>query len=180
MQLREILVFTFVPAFLLALAQWVLTDKLFFGRNYLYLTPLLYLAGGVASLALPQGKLRLNVVVATLALALLVSCIVPFQRLGAPTQVDMVLSYIYEKMEGGDVIIMGCCVEEPVIYQISRAGGRGLLVPTIQTRRLFVLATEFNSLNDLLWRRRVADYVSDCQRTEGWQPFEVYVCAYHQ
>ncbi len=176
-RLREVLIFIFIVAMLLALAQWKVTGKLFFARNYLYLTPLIYLAGAATVVVLP-ARVGRNGGAAVLAFLLLIAVVVPFQRLGAPTEIDAVLSRISEHMVAGDVIIMGCCVEVPVTFELTHTGRAALLTPTAATRRLFVLATEFNSLEDLLWRLRMQKYASNCQRADSWQPFEVYECAY--
>jgi 4-amino-4-deoxy-L-arabinose transferase-like glycosyltransferase len=176
--LRSALWFTLVPALLLALAQWLVTGKVFFGRNYLYLMPLVFLAGGSLMFALPFLARRRWVNVA-LAGALMLSAVFPFRVLGAPTEVDAALARIAQNMSGHDLIVMGCCVDEPVIYHLISAGQTEWVTPSPETRRIFVLVTEFISFDDLLSRFGMTSHVSDCHRADAWEPFEVYECAFH-
>jgi hypothetical protein len=153
----------------LTLAQWLITSKLFYARNYLFLLPYLCL---VAAIGWTQVTGKLSI---PLGLAMLIGCIIPFTSLGSMTEVDLLLTDIHANTQQRDGVIVGCCVEEPIAYELHRSGEDDLRYFPNKDR-LFIVTTETDSLEDLLNLYGISTVASTCKPDPTWTSFVVYQC----
>lgn len=91
---------------LITIAQYALTGRTLYARNYLYLVPLMCVA---ASMALRWRK--------ALAVACCVGALVVVLKLRELTLID----YLVQVKRVYPDLVLGCCVEEPVRYEVARA-----------------------------------------------------------
>lgn len=154
----------------LALLQWVITGKVFFPRNYLYLlAPLILLAGmGLARLA---GRY-------TILLAILVvgSGFLLLPPLDALTDVDTLAALIRQNPDG-DKVLIGCCLEEPVVYHLRLSGDSGRLHGYPESGYFLVVEDE-QRLQEVLTLHDLSDRADSCVplTNSQWEPFSAYRC----
>jgi hypothetical protein len=162
-RLWQVALFVVGTALVLMLVQHMLTGKTFFGRNYIFLLPIVFLFSAVTIAFIFKRYTPLFALMALLFIGL-----ISFPPLNRPTDVDRVLTAIHDHLGEGDTILMGCCVEEPVMYHLLLEYQPRLVIPNDQTRTLYLLPTEFNSTVNLLALYGFTDRVENCIPVETW------------
>jgi hypothetical protein len=162
-RLWQITLFVIGTALVLLLMQFILTGKTFFGRNYIYLLPIIFLFSAVTIAYIFKRYTPVFSLIALLLIGL-----ISFSQLSRPTDVDRVLAAIHENLGEGDTILMGCCVEEPVMYHLLLENQPRLVIPNDQMQTLYLLPTEFNAIENLLALYGYTDRVENCTPVETW------------
>jgi hypothetical protein len=173
--LRQAVIGIAGTALALLLAQFVLTGQVFYGRNYLYLLPLVCVIAALGTTLLAR---RGTVIV---AVAVAVISIVPLRTLlGAETVFDQLLARFDVLVTDSDMVVIGIFADEPMFYSLEQRGQMDLLFLSENKTRLLVVTQAGDDPATLLDVYGLTDYVAGCQQSEDgrWQPFVVYECGF--
>lgn len=174
-RLRQAVIGIAGAAVVLLLAQFVLTGQVFYGRNYLYLLPLVCLIAALGITLLSRRGTAL------LAVAVAVIAITPLRAtLGAHTVFDQLLTRFDLLVSDSDMVVIGNFADEPMFYSLEQRGQMDLLFLSENKTRLLVITQAGDEPETLLDVYGLRSYVEDCQQSEDarWQPFVVYECGF--
>lgn len=153
-------------ALVLAALQERITGYTFFARNYFFLLPLVCgpSALGYQWLLSMRGRLALA------SLALIFGAYA-FPQLQTVQDVDNLVASARRILQPDDALVIGCCLNEPVIYMLQQEGipfwqPDSLLPP----ERVYVLSTEFD-LRDSVEANGLM-----CVDNDDWLPQIAYLC----
>ena len=154
-----------------ALAQYLVTHKVFYARNYLYLVAPLALLGGIG---LSRVVRRWTV---PLVAALLVLSVIPLRALDGDYIEKDVLARVAQNVGATDQILAGPCFNAPIQYHLLHSDQSEKLFSTPPKQRVFVLYRE-GTYENVLELYNMQDNVTACQPVSdgSWSPFDVYVC----
>lgn len=160
-------------AVILTLGQWVVLQRLFYARNYLYVFPLLAIPAGMAAARLPQwcrGIIALGWILPSLIWA---TTQAPITADILPVEPDLprLLDYIHTELNTGDDFIVGCCIDQPLWYYAANDIDR--LAPDGKGR-LIVVTTPNATLQQVLKSYNVE---ATCAPLERWQTITLYECS---
>lgn len=164
---RQMIMFVGGGALILTALQWLVTRSVFYGRNYLYLAPLIFLVGGLGLAHL------LRIARVHPALLLILMLFVPSSGLSAPTQIDAALRFADEYLSDTDTLVMGCCIDEPVRYTLIHARRAPQVITGAHTRRVFLMATDAGDYTAL--QALAALPIETCVPLD-YPPFYVWRC----
>lgn len=162
-------------AVVLLLVQFALTGQVFYGRNYLYLLPLVCV---IASLGMTLLSRRGTAVA---ALVVAVIAVAPLRAtLGAETVFDQLLARFDQMVTDSDLVVIGNFADEPMFYSLEQRGQMDLLFLSENKTRLLVVTQAADDPATLLDVYGLMSYVAGCQQSEDarWQPFVVYECGF--
>lgn len=162
-------------AIALLLAQFALTGQVFYGRNYLYLLPLVCVIAALGTTLLSRrGRVLLAVGVAVIAIAPLRA------TLGAETVFDQLLTRFDLLVSDSDMVVIGNFADEAIFYSLEQRGQMDLLFLSKNKTRLLVITQNGDEPATLLDVYGLTSYVAGCQQSEDgrWQPFVVYECGF--
>ncbi len=166
-RLWQLMILMIGGAMVLMLIQWTLIGNLFFGRNYLYLVPLIFLAAG-AGLARVVQYFRIP---AWSLLALMI--FVPSGLLGVQTEVDEAIAFLDSHTDENGTMVMACCLNEPVIYTMVHAGRSEQVIPNDETEWLYFIPTVSYPFDYLV--NMVGLPIEQCS-TVQWQSLTIERC----
>lgn len=161
----------FIGAVLLTLVQWIVTYRLFFPRNFLYLLPLIAFIGAVGIYQL--SKFRLNLIVPLLLAAGGMWGILPLDQ---NTHIAAQLAAIEEHSSDGDVLFVGAGYYDPIYYHVRVQGdtSRDYFMPSDETDR-FVLMPTAMDVETLVSLYELEPYIDQCGE-EDWNGYSVITC----
>ncbi len=151
---------------LLLIQGWVI-GNLFFGRNYLYLAPVIFLAAG-AGLARVVQHFRIP---AWTLLTLMI--FVPSPLFGVPTEVDEAIAFLDSYADEKGAMVLGCCLNEPVIYTMIRAGRSEQVIPNNETEWLYFIPNLYYPMDYLV--NMIGLPIEQCS-TVQWQSLTIERC----
>ncbi len=153
--------------------QLVFLRVLFYSRNYLFLLPFLAVIGGAGM----STALRRFVWVGWLCILLV--GLLPISNLRLTSDVDVLKARIKEYVGPSDVVLIGCCYNEPVWYYLGHGEQARMFLPTSERQHIFVVETELQSRDEILASYSISETQVICQQADrGWEPFEVSICIY--
>lgn len=179
-RLLEMVLFAFGAALLGAVAQQLVLGSSYYGRNALYLLPLVCLLAGLVVAALPR------MAAPWVALALLVLSVQPLQGyLSRQTTVGFVLDYLDTETQPSDMLLFSTFADEPMFYYLEAGGQWERLMLTPDKQRLLIFTETGNDdIPALLDVYGLRAYVHDCHRAydsdDYWyqNPFVVQACSF--
>lgn len=162
-------------AVVLLLVQFVLTGQVFYGRNYLYLLPLVCVIAALGTTLLSRrGTVGVAVAVALIAA-------VPLRAtLGAETVFDQLLARFDLMVAENDLVVIGNFADEPLFYSLEQRGQMELLFLSENKARLLVITQAGDDMTTVLNVYGLTPYVAGCQQSEDarWLPFIIYECGF--
>lgn len=162
----------FVVSGILILIQWVVTDRLFFPRNFLYLLPLITIIGAIGIYSL--SKFRINLIVSVL---LLIGGLWGIQTLERNSHVaDMLVAFDDNALDG-DVLFVGGGVYDPLYYHIRLQGDtlRDYFVASDQSDRFVIMPTTME-VDEIISLHELDPYIDTCTE-ELWNGYEMLTCS---
>jgi hypothetical protein len=168
----HLLVVIVLTALVLAAVQAVLTQRVFFPRNYYYLAPLVVLlaAFGWCKLLRPLPR---TLTLLGIPLLMLIGGLA-LQPLSDPTEVDRLNAAIATYAQEGDLLLIGCCLDYPIYYL---RGFAEYFEVSDQKQRVVVLPTAHDSVTTLLDFLREDFDQTPCQPA-AWDSFALVICPY--
>ncbi|MBN1313782.1 MAG: glycosyltransferase family 39 protein [Anaerolineae bacterium] len=159
-------------AVLLACAQWEISHRLFYARNYLYALPLLAIPAGIAATRLSY-VVRGIIVVGWLLPPIIwgsTQTTISADILSVEPELPRFLEYIDTELTPEDGLVIGCCIDQPAWYY---AAGKINQLDPQDKQRFVVVATPHASLEEIL-----EDCNTDavCTLLEPWQTITLYEC----
>lgn len=162
----SIVLFIILTALGLALVQEVITGRVPFPRNYIYITPFIALTAAVGWSYLLT---RMSVVHSILAALILGFVAYNAYSLGQPTLVDQLQTEIESHTVENDYLIIDCCMEYP-IYFMNRE--TSLFDQTDDTERYIFIPENYVS-----YKESIGDLETPLKCTpDHWDNFSVYIC----
>jgi uncharacterized membrane protein len=155
----------------LAFIQFLFLSSLLYGRNYTYLLALVSIAGGIGLACLFRRWTP------AVLLILIVLGAIRLRTLAQPTDVDRLMARMKQNMVTNDAILIGCCLEEPVLYTMEHGDHSEWFNLNERSKRIFIVETQYQSRDDLLPSDPFSTEPLVCQSASAsWYPFEVIVC----
>lgn len=168
---RQITLVVFGTTLVLAAAQFILTHKFFYERNYLFLlAPLSLIAGVGLSRVTVRGTLPAGLVL--LALTTL-----SFPSLRDPTEIDGVLTRVHQYTTSTDGLMVAPCWNAPVLYDLRHTGRESMYWSEKQHYSRVFVVSRVQTLDEILDIYDARDAVTDCQQDDDWLPYVVYRCS---
>lgn len=161
----------FVVVGLLTLAQWVITNRLFFPRNYLYLVPFISMIGAIGIYRF--SMLRINVII---PVVLLIGGLWGTHTSGHNTHILAQLNAIEENALDGDILFVGAGYFDPIYYHIrlQNVAPRDYFVSSNQSDRFALMPTSMD-IDTIIDIHGLEPYIEQCSE-ESWDDYTVYTC----
>jgi len=171
-RLRAVSLCAVGSALLVILVQYALLSRTFYGRNFLYLLPVICLIAGFGVNAV-FGKRTVYVALPMMLVAGVL--LQPF--LSRQTNVDELLAFFDTRLQPDDMVLVGNFADEPMFYHLRMRDQWDRLRLTPEKERLMVAMQDDNELTTLLDVYSLTPYASDCRlSTEYVYSFAVYEC----
>jgi len=161
-----------ITCLVVAAAQLVLTGRVFYGRNYMFLLAIFVPVAGVGLAYIAQRS------TVPLILGGLIIVTIPLQFLDDPVAGDYMIAHM-DNMATNEILLTRTCWNPAVeYYYIRRDESPPLWTPQSEAERIFVLVGTTQTLDLVLELENATDALNSCQPvTDGsWDPFEVYQC----
>jgi hypothetical protein len=162
---RPLILCCFATAILVIPVQFIATGTLFFGRNYIYLLPLLALLVGVII-----AEVLRNYTLLAVGLASLVAVPLLWYR-PQPTAVLLLLEQVEQHVTEDEAVVIGCCLDEPLLYYTREQPW--IMDPSGKERIFFIESPPYLEIADFMMYTE--DYLT-CESDEDWGEFSVYLC----
>lgn len=170
-RVANLFLLVFVVAILLTIIQGLVVNKLFYPRNYFYLTPLLALVSGYGV----AGTLKR----AALPVAIVLLLCAPFilQTLSEHTGTDSLLLAIDNHRQDQDTLVVGCCLDAQIQYMFH--ADPVVFTASPDTNRLVFVPTRHFSFDELADAYQAKDIIRQCDPAI-WDDVEVMICTVKQ
>lgn len=150
------------------LAQWVVLHTLIFPRNLVFFVPIgVLVIGGFLDVVLKNSW----VVFALILLSFVIlSMTVQVER----TQTEDLVETISQHVEENDYLVMGCCEEFPVGYELNQRG-LGYLLSADRVYERVIIFPITSPLDVLVYIYSLESIIDQCDIVQ-WGDYEPYVC----
>lgn len=150
------------------IAQWIILHTLVFPRNLVFFVPVAVLVIGGLFEVVPKNRW----VVMILAVLAFVSLYTQVQV--ERTRTEDIVETISQYAQEGDYLVMGCCEEFPVGYELDQLGFGYLLYAERDYDRVVIFP--FQSPMDVLVNIYSLQSIIDLCEPDQWDDYQPYVC----
>lgn len=148
--------------------QYIVSGSLIFPRNLMFLLPIVVFVGGGFLLRV----VRYQVLFIAIAFFSVANIYITIQR--EPTTTDLLLETVEQYTIESDFLILGCCEEYPLWYELIQRH-QGYLVDSRKDFNRVIVLPFRASFDELIGKYSLENVVENCE-VEDWNQFQPYVC----
>lgn len=169
-----VIIFVFGGALVFCIIQWIVMNRLFFPRNFLYLLPLISIVSAIGLVELTRYHSGLIMICSFLILGLGLLGISSLQK---NSHLQKWIDTIETNSLYADVILVSPAYYDPIYYELTYLGkgNRDYFMPTNDSNR-FVFIPHLISFDEFVEIQELTHYVGKCGE-EIWNSTTVITCS---
>ncbi|MCU0497156.1 MAG: hypothetical protein MUF87_07395 [Anaerolineae bacterium] len=158
---------------ILSIAQWVITDRLLYPRNYFYLLPMIALIAGMCF-----AHLHTSVLLGLIAFMIGASTLGVAQLQRPSDRLNTVYQIFQQHLTPTDSLLGGCCLDYPLYHRFRQTIDERIYIITPQTTRIILWIDEVNTPEKIIQDYKLEPFITmDECAPEQWDQLTVLVCS---